>query len=300
VDAILRALKEQFPELRPSTSMVGVPTADNVDERRNIITLASRAITLKDQLHEYMFCRENMSELSLLTFMLDTYKTKAEQLNDPDQRTGGRPCNRRVHYRQGFAKSGRCQIYQTSGHETLPHFLGSWFPRSDRPAEMEVYCASILALLKPWNDMSELKTENETFEQVFDTFVDGAPKRMLDIIKNIQYYYECYDSAKRRRDGETTSLETDSFVEYEEEAHPEDLTSNSLGLPPDVEDVTNEDIDATHDARGAMRERIYAEVALNTALDCSIFSDFILHTVFLPLAKKANSEDIKMFHAWEE
>ena len=70
-------------------------------------------------------------------------------------------------------------------------------PRNNRQGDKELYYASILVLLKPWTDLPELKTDMETFEQVFDSFVSSAPKAMLDIIENIQYYYECYDGAKR-------------------------------------------------------------------------------------------------------
>ena len=74
--------------------------------------------------------------------------------------------------------------------------MGRWFPRNDRPSKRELYCASILVLLKPWVDLSELKMDVETFEQVFDSFVMGSTKKTKDIIENIQYYYECYDGAK--------------------------------------------------------------------------------------------------------
>lgn len=84
--------------------------------------------------------------------------------------------------------------------------MGGWFPRNDRPKERELFCASILALLKPWSDLSELKTDTN-FKQAFEKFVSGASKRTQDIIENIQYYYKCYDSAKRRQDMQTIGLE---------------------------------------------------------------------------------------------
>jgi hypothetical protein len=215
-DVILRALKDKFLRLRASSDTAAPPPTDDINERPHIITMVSGAVTLKDQLHEYMFRGEEIGEMNLLTFVLNKYDAKAEQLNDTDLRTGGRPSNPRVHYRQGFTKTSRCRVFRSPGHETLPHFMGGWLPRNDRPREMELYCASILVLLKPWNDLAELKTDDETFEQVFNSFVSRAPKKTLDIIENIQYYYECYDGAKRRRE-EGTSLDTDRRIEYEEE-----------------------------------------------------------------------------------
>ena len=73
--------------------------------------------------------------MNLLTFVLDMYDAKAEHIDDIDTRRQGRPLNGRVLYRQGFTRTGRYRIYRTPGHETLPHFMGGWFPRNDRPRE---------------------------------------------------------------------------------------------------------------------------------------------------------------------
>ena len=56
----------------------------------------------------------------------------------------------------------------------------------------------------------------------------------------------------------------------------------------------------TYRARGMMRERLHAEVALNTALEHGVFSENIPQTIFLPTAEKAHTEDLKKFQAWEE
>src|ERR1700678_3854644 len=79
---------------------------------------------------------EEMTSISLLDFMLDMYDAKAEQNNALDdegmnRRQPGRVPNQRVPYRVGFKDPGRCRVFQTAGHETLPHFLGGWFPRND-------------------------------------------------------------------------------------------------------------------------------------------------------------------------
>jgi hypothetical protein len=304
VDAIIRALKERFPGLRPSPATGNVPASDDVNERPHVITMVSGVITLKDQLHEYMFRGVEMDGMNFLSFVLDTYDVKAEQVEDTmgaeragRQRTSGRTPNRRVPYRQGFTKPGRSRAYRTVGHETLPHFMGSWFPRNDRPNDRELYCASMLALLKPWTDLSEIRTNMETFNQAFHAFVDDATKRTVDIIENIQYYYECYDGAKRRRDMEASGSQFER-VEYEDDQVQED-SLRETGAGEAVE-VTEEDIEMTYNTRGALREKLYAEVALNTALECGVFSEVKPQTVFLPVAERAHADDLRTFRAWEE
>ncbi|KAF8799237.1 hypothetical protein BYT27DRAFT_7264248 [Phlegmacium glaucopus] len=173
----------------------------------HIITMVEGVIALKDQLHEYMFQGEEMVEMNFFTFILDTYDTKSDHserdLEDEHGKSGierrgfGRPQNRRVAYQEGFNRSGQTRVFRTEGHETLPQFVGSWMPRNDRPGDREIYCGSMLALLKPWTDLSDLKTDMETFEQSFHQFVSSTTKRNQDILENIQYYYECYDGAKK-------------------------------------------------------------------------------------------------------
>jgi hypothetical protein len=175
------------------------------DERTHIITMVSGVMVLKDFLHEYMFRGESLDRMNLLDFMLDTYDAKADgddgpgepEITNVNTRFSGRLRNPRVRYRQGFTRVGRCRVFRTVGHETLPHFVGRWLPRNDRPNERELYCASILALLKPWTDLSDLKTDIKTFEQAFQAFFNNTDKRNKDVIENIQYYYECYDGAVR-------------------------------------------------------------------------------------------------------
>ncbi|KAF8803427.1 hypothetical protein BYT27DRAFT_7214734 [Phlegmacium glaucopus] len=245
-DVIISALKERFPGLRKpnhSESLLeerGTSDASN-NNRTHIITMESGVITLKDQLHEYMYRGEEIIEMSMLTFILNTYDAKGEQGDDglgdqqggvePGTSTMGRRPNRRVPYRQGFGKVGRSRVFRTEGHETLPHIVGSWFPRNDRPRERELYCASMLVLLMPWSDLSDLKADTETFDQRFNCFIAGATKKTHDILENIQYYYECYDGAKSRREEQAEGMER--TIDFEDEMSTQDVT-NSLILQPEV------------------------------------------------------------------
>lgn len=325
-DAILAVIREQYPELkeqtrpRPqsgpvqgtmNTSNSDVPsTVGGVSDQSHTIVVVAGSITLKDHLHEYAFRGEGLTEMSYLDFMLDTYDAKADRVDpaetftaDDDHaqyRPSGRTPNRRVPYREGFTKPGRCRVFRTTGHETLPHFMGGWFPRNDRPREREVYCASMLTLLKPWTELSQLKLDVETFEEVFDSFVEAAPKRTTDIIENIQYYYECYDGAKRRRDAQTAESETNTTMDCGEGALSIDPSEELMDVSPVVVEITGEDIDMMYKTRGSMRERLHAEVALNTAFDHAVFPERTTDTVFLPTVEKAHNDDLKRFQAWEE
>ncbi|KAF8529441.1 hypothetical protein JB92DRAFT_2554870, partial [Gautieria morchelliformis] len=77
----------------------------------------------------------------------------------------------------------------------IPNVIGRWFPRRDDPDIQPLYCASMLALLTPWWNLTELIQPNESWERAFDKFMATASKRIHDIIAGIQYYYDCGDSA---------------------------------------------------------------------------------------------------------
>ena len=311
VDAIMAAIKESFPGLKIShrrgplpeevgnTSSAGgtgnVVTLESTDGQPQVITMESGTFSLKDFLHDYQFRGKELTRMSLLRFMLDTYDAKA----DMNSASGGRRPNSRIPYRAGFSSTGRCRVFRTNGHETLPHFMGSWFPRNDRPCDRELYCASILALLKPWSDLGELKTNDETFDMAFQAFFETASKKTHDIIENIQYYYECYDGAKKRQELQSSGQEIGGSLDFKDEAVPDDLSSDCMNVEQEVRDVTEEDIEYAYLMRGAMRERLHAEVALNTAIEHGVFHDTEQHSVFLPTAEKANTEDLHKFRTWE-
>ncbi|KAF8814517.1 hypothetical protein BYT27DRAFT_7219822 [Phlegmacium glaucopus] len=186
--AIMAALQAKYPLLGNSSDQ----------DQNHMVTMVSGVMTLRDQLNEYMFCGGEMVAMDLFTFLLNTYDAAnpQESTSDGDPRCVGRLLNDHVPYQQGFNKTGHCCIFQTECHETLPHFMGGWMPRNDGPKDRQLYCASMLCLLKPWTNLGDLKTEEDTFEESFKHFVAGAKKKTPDILENTQYYYECYNGAK--------------------------------------------------------------------------------------------------------
>ncbi|KAF8809982.1 hypothetical protein BYT27DRAFT_7209905 [Phlegmacium glaucopus] len=163
----------------------------------------------------------------------------------------------------------------------------------------DIYCAIMLVLLKPWNDLADLKIGGKSFEESFQLLVNGATKKTLDIIENIQYYYECYDGAKKREQ-ETCVDGPDRTVDFEQEASTEDLTTDCFGYTSEAIETTEEDIEFAYELRGTMREKLYAQVLMDTAMGCGIFLDIQPQTVYLPNVVVADSKDLVIFRHWEE
>ena len=74
-----------------------------------------------------------------------------------------------------------------------------------------------------------------------------------------------------------------------------------MGVPRQrLQDVTDEDIELAYMCRRTMRERLHAEVALNTAFNYCVFPDELMHTMFLPPVMRADMEDLRMIHKWDD
>jgi hypothetical protein len=91
---------------------------------------------------------------------------------------------------------------QAEGHETMPHVAGQWFPQANDIDRYELYCASMLALLKPWHNIIEIKNPSDSFSTTFDDFVVHAPETIAQILTNVQYFHDCSDTALSYREKE--------------------------------------------------------------------------------------------------
>ncbi|KAG1852687.1 hypothetical protein F4604DRAFT_1511543, partial [Suillus subluteus] len=79
----------------------------------------------------------------------------------------------------------------------LPNFIGRYFPRQDDPDIYDFYCASMLLLLKPWQDIAtDLKSPEQMWQSAFDEFHSKASLRIRHIISGIHYFYQCETSAQ--------------------------------------------------------------------------------------------------------
>ena len=207
------------------------------DVEQDTVTLEitpTRGVYARDQVEDYCGRGETLEGYSFLFFTINTYEEESrpqenstgaqtgdtlqeESLNDDGvedtnfeehaamrrRRSRGRPRNERVPYKRSHPRYSKAvRIVRSQGHNVLPSIVGRYFARSDDPSTRPFYCASMLALLKPWRRLLDLKNEGETWEEAFTSFLETSPRRIHDIIDGIQYYYSCSDAAKRDRERE--------------------------------------------------------------------------------------------------
>ena len=58
----------------------------------------------------------------------------------------------------------------------------------------------MLLLLKPWQEVTDLKPPLQTWSQAFDTFLSTASPKAKDVITGIQYFYESQTAAEQEWD----------------------------------------------------------------------------------------------------
>jgi len=254
------------------------------------VTAVDGIIELKDQLRDYKFRGEELTSMSFLEFMLETYEDSKKNKEDetgmagpvnvgniPIPRRPGRPCSTRIPYQEEARKGNRCRIKRLQGHETLPRFVGKWFCRSDNKHERDLFRASMLMLLKPWRDLRDLKGDTETFEEVFDGFMSQADDKATRVVANVKYYFECSDAAKADRkknqeEGERPTANND-----------EGGIDMDIGIGDDVEgihtassefeEITEADIERARMMRTNAREQLYGESAVVLGYDIGFFEE---------------------------
>lgn len=276
-----------------------------------MITLVNGSVELKDQLRDYEFRGKQLEPMGFLDFILETYETANESKEDEagghtevltddatEVRGPGRPRSTRIAYQKeaGKPKMNCCWIVRQPGHETLPRIVGKWFSRSDNDSETEFFKASMLMLLKPWRRLHELKTDGDTFEIAFEAFMSQANEKCHRVVANVQYYYECFDGAKREREKVRSSTQVDQ------------AESVDIGIGIDYEEVNretvrveivDEDIERVLLMRTLPRERLYAQAAVGVGYDVGFFKDDEMGVICGGTARRLQADEGDKIKGWE-
>lgn len=279
-----------------------------LQEQSTIIQVVDGDIISKDQIRDYKYRGDKLSDLSFMDFILNTYDGRPVQENNSST---GRLPNTRVEYKAGARKGKTVRIVRSEGHETLPRFIGSWFPRdnSENPVDKELYCASMLLLLEPWNTITDLKREGEDFTTAFDRMVARGDRWVHTVLHNIRYYYECADGAKARREEERrngTLIPTATEINIAEESmriHSEEgLDDMEMAEMAQIreESITEEMIDRARQNKRGDRERWFGTVAINHVYDHGVFDKQSVEREWKQCADIITDNDMHKVITWEK
>lgn len=285
------------------------------DEEAATISVSERHVELKDQLRDYQYRGEALSFYNLYDFMLNTYEIVLQDddlmhdNNDTEQRSRGRRRSIRIPYLGEAGKPNKCRLQRVVEHETILRFIGQWFPHQKFG---EFHAASILLLLKPWRQLTELRDRGGTFVQCLTSFLATASKKEKDLVENIQYFHVCWDVAQQRRDalrkGEPFKLfdyEQDDPSAGDEENDDRSDTDREEGVTNNnrLANETFVDDDAIERARlnqRDKRDRVFATEAMQLAHAAKIFGDGYSLDVRprTLLARRASNDDMEIITTW--
>lgn len=156
---------------------------------------------LPSQIDDYRYRGEALEGSSFLEFFVDTYEERlrvcgSEDNGEPSATRLGRRKNTRVPYQIQHPRANTVhRVFCTAGHRNLPDIVGPWFERSDDPATYPLHCASVLACLKLWRTFEDLKSGCTSWSEALESYMASANDKHQSICANMQYYYQCRESA---------------------------------------------------------------------------------------------------------
>ena len=226
-------------------------------------------LLVRDQIREYMDRGDALESWSYLDYFLGTYD--GSTLKEKTSARGRKP-NVRVPYRAGCNRPGRCRIIRSPGHDTLPYFPGHWFPKLDTADNHSFFEASMLALLKPWRSLGQLKDGYNSFADAYRDFWDNTCDETHNVIHNIQFFHECSHSA---------SLQNENAGAFENRREREERDTERSESVGDDEDndadfesvITEDDIHHAVDRPFSNRELLYADLAVDIGKNCGVLDE---------------------------
>ena len=211
------------------------------------IEMVDGHVQLKDQMQDYVHRGDALEQWPYLDFFLGTYDGK--NLKEITTARWRIP-NTRIPYCENCGRNGHARIVRSPDHETMPYFAGSWFAKRDPEDVNGLFEASMLALLKPWRSLKELKNVEETFKHAFDKFLATAPPEIHRTIANIEFFHECSEAATIHR--QSAEMATEPVVD---ERHERSMPDNEeqmeersfLIVHPFTRNITDEEIQQVTD-----------------------------------------------------
>ncbi|KAF6745923.1 ATP-dependent DNA helicase PIF1 [Ephemerocybe angulata] len=324
-DLAMKSLISAYPGLLEMSARArdleeepGVARGEQPENEAFTVQFVDGTLDFRNQVKEYAFRGEALAESCFLRVMLDTYDAPVPKTERRDQATeeletapyqpgddaprarnrGGRARHDRIPYLEGYGTTTRCRIRRSRWHETLPRIVGRWFPRNNDPKTYELYCASMLMLLKPWRTLRDLKEDDGTFRQAFDAMMDSADDWTRRVVDNIQYYYDCSDDAQAEATEKKNSMSYGVPLE-------EDLRERyGIVFEGDVDPLAGlKEDDVEVAAQGAMsqRDQDYVQQGLLVAFGSGIMElPDGLHTVHEGVAGHAKDDDLDTIKAWDK
>ena len=275
----------------------------NILQAGDIITLElsnSGRLIAKSQVVDYQYRGAELEDYSVLKFFVETYETEitkvdreADMFEEEPYRGRGRPRNTRVRYLTNHPKSGSVhRVIRSSGHRNLPNFIGKWFPRNDDEQIHDFYCASMLALLKPWRNIAtDLKSPTESWVAAFDTFCTSAAPSVKRVLSGVQYFHECESAAQK---------DSTCPLPHRIPADAQILDEESAADHARHQGFSEEGLALLKEASLSPREELHGHMAIELARHLGVFGDkqHAWTVGHLSVPSNATQDDLSRISMW--
>ena len=204
---------------------------------------------------------DTLEKSNIISVFIDTFETQMDNNAHASTKGMGQPRNDCVPYQSMHPhhQTKQC-ILRREDHNALPNFIGGKFPREKGPDSHELYCASMLVLLKPWRQLStDLKDTDETWEDAFRRFKTVASAKELNILSSIQYFYECKRATQENMDNRSPGPISKSVGMEEDILEPGQIGHGQGRKLPQTSDGIS------------LREEAHAHIAVEKAKQCKVF-----------------------------
>ena len=170
------------------------------------------------QVEDYALRGSEFDDMGFLNFTVETYERRMTMQNEEDdnvEESRHLPTDLNCRYLFHHPKqTTHTRVRRLEDHNFLPNIVGSWLPRRDGEENTKpYYYASMLALLKPWRDLNELKEDCDDWESAFNVYMETACQRDKDVVAGCQYYYDSRNTTGDREVEEETPVTDDSDIQ---------------------------------------------------------------------------------------
>ncbi|KAG6371122.1 hypothetical protein JVT61DRAFT_9882 [Boletus reticuloceps] len=172
--------------------------------------------TVKKQVTDYCCRGEELGDYNIVHFFKETYEERIAQSRkaqpdheqpesvDDEDDSGDRQRQPRSRYLPTHPKFDAVRrVVRVTGHNTLPNFIGPWFPWKDNDVCQDYYFASMFMLFRPWRNLNlDLKHDQESWGDAFKRMEETMNMHDRRMLGNIQYYYQCKEATDSERSTE--------------------------------------------------------------------------------------------------
>ena len=146
----------------------------------------------------------------------------------------------------------------------------------------------MLFLLKPWKVIEELELGEGSLYDNFLQFKTTTSIWNRNIIQNIQYYYQCSDSAAKRN-LQPTDRQVVTSVETEKDKDNDPLTDVAC------QTYTADDVQAALEPKCTRDKSLYTKIGMSVAEEAGFFDEVYRASGPLPFPKVASRDDVMQF-----